>query len=341
MNQPDSGAAPVEPAPPPAPYKDRSTGLVVFGILTVSLGCVAGVFVVSYFGWRAVAGTSLAPRGLSSMLPPLCLWGSLAVSLIWLGIGSIMARRWAGALLLIFSWVCLIAGAAALLFMAVFMSQRLGGMAGDGRVKIISGIVVFLILGVYLILIPAVWTCFYNSRHVKATCQARDPVTRWTDACPLPVLGLCVTLMVGVASMLVMPVLGHCAMPFFGMFLTGIPGSLCYLAVAAVWSYAAWSLYKLRPFGWWLIFTALFVYMVSAILTFAHHDMTEMYRLMNYPEARIERMQESGLLSGNHMEWLMSLSNLPFVAYLIFIKKFFPPSAGQNATRQNPVAISQ
>jgi hypothetical protein len=62
--------------------------------------------------------------------------------------------------------------------------------------------------------------------------------------------------------------------------------------------------------------------MVSALLTFARHDMLEMYRLMDYPEAQIEQIQKSGLLVGNRMMWLTSFSVLPFLGYLLFIRKF-------------------
>jgi hypothetical protein len=272
------------------------------------------------------------------------------VVLVWLGIGSIMPRRWARALLLVFSWCWLVVGVLAVGFMAFLLPHMLANMTAAGtaahpvsnaRLQVIVMAVMLLFLGVFFVIVPAVWIFFYNSRHVKATCEARDPVPRWTDACPLPVLGFCVILMVGVSSMLVMPVSGHCVMPFFGMFLTGIPGSLGYLAFAAIWFYAAWSLYKLRHLGWWLIFIALFVYMVSAMCTFARHDMLEMYRLTKYPEAQMEHLQESGLLTGNRMGWLMSLSNLPFMAYLLFIRKFFRRPGDEANPQQIPGASCQ
>jgi len=184
--------------------------------------------------------------------------------------------------------------------------------------------VVFLFFGVFFVVLPAVWRWFYSSRDVKATCEARDPVSRWTDACPLPVLGLCLWLLFSVPMMLVMPLAGHGVMPFFGMFLTGLPGTLFCLAIAALWSYAAWLLYKLDVRGWWLVLIALCVGMASALVTFAQHDMLEMYRLMGYPEAQMEPMQKTGLLIGNRMCWLMSLSVLPLLGYLFFVKKFLP-----------------
>jgi hypothetical protein len=187
--------------------------------------------------------------------------------------------------------------------------------------------VMLVVFGVIFVVLPAAWVFFYKSPHVKATCEIRDPVPRWTDACPLPVLGFCLWLLLGVPMMLVMPLSGHCVMPFFGMFLTGLPGALFCLAVAVIWGYSGWSLYKLEPRGWWLILIALSASLVSGLLTFARHDVVEMYELMNYSKAQIEEMQKTALLQGNSMEWLMVYSVVPFLIYLLFIKRFLRRTA--------------
>ena len=331
-NEQNLGSAPVEPTPAPIPYKDRSTGLTVFGILTILLGCLAGLFIpLMLVGQAMSAKTTGAPATYSTILPAISLYGILAVALVWLGIGSITARRWARALLLIFSWSWLILGLMMLVFMAFLMPKMLGNLSTNGTAShppmpsaAIAGmmVVMFVIFGFIFVILPAVWTFFYNSRHVKATCETRDPVTRWTDACPLPVLGFCLWLAISVPMMLIAPFMGHAVIPFFGIFLTGGPAAMSYLAIAALWSYAAWSLYKLEMRGWWLILIALGLSMTSALLTFARRDMTEMYRLMGYPERQIEQIQKSGLLTGNSMTWLMALSMLPFLGYLLFIRRF-------------------
>ena len=311
---------------------DRSAGLIVFGILTILLGCLAGLFVLLMLvGVAASAKATSAPATFSTILPAISIYGVLAVALVWLGIGSIMARRWARALLLIFSWSWLVMGVFVLIFMTFFLPKMMANLSSTGTTDhpamppgAIAGMMIglFLTFGFIFVLLPAVWTFFYNSRHVKATCEARDPATRWTDACPLPVLGFCLWLTFSVPMLLLMPLAGHGVMPFFGMFLTGFPGSVLCLAIAVLWAYAAWRLYKLDGRGWWLILIAMCVFMVSALVTFAQHDVLEMYRLMNYPEAQIEQMQKTGLLAGNRMSWLMALSMLPFLGYLFFIRKF-------------------
>jgi hypothetical protein len=111
MNEQNPEAAPMEPTLPPVPYKDRSVGLIIFGILTILLGCLSGLLVpLMLFAQMASAKTTGAPPPFSVILPGILLYGFLAVALVWLGIGSIMARRWARALLLIFSWSWLIMG---------------------------------------------------------------------------------------------------------------------------------------------------------------------------------------------------------------------------------------
>ena len=180
----------------------------------------------------------------------------------------------------------------------------------------------FLIMAVFFVILPAVWVFFYKSRHVKATCETRDPVTRWTDACPLPVLALCLFMMAGVPACLLMAITGQDVMPFFGVFLTGLSGAMFSLAIAAIWSYGAWSLYKLERRGWWVVFIAICVIAASSLVTFARHDMMEMYSLMNYNVAQIEQIQKFGFLDGNRMEWITAFSMLPFLGYLLFIRKY-------------------
>jgi len=321
-----------ESTPLPVPYKDRAAGLIVFGILTILLGCLAALFVpFMLFGQVAAAKATNVPANFSTVLPAIFIYGVLAVVLVWLGIGSIMARRWARALMLIFSWSWLIMGVVSLIFMGILMPKILANIptaGATGKPALPSTamgmvmVVMFLAFGVLFVILPAIWTFFYNSRHVKATCETRDPVMRWTDACPLPVLAICLWSLFSVPMMLVMPFMWHGVMPFFGIFLTGIPGTLFCLAIAAIWSYASWSLYKLEQRGWWILLIGVCVVMLSSVLTFARHDMMEMYHLMGYPEAQIEQIQKMGLFTGNYMGWMMLLCMLPFLGYLLFIRKY-------------------
>jgi len=315
------------------PYKDRSGGLIAFGIMTILMGVLAGMFVpLMFFGHAMAAKTNHTPVDFSLILPAVGIYGVMAVALVWLGIGSIKARRWARALMLIFSWSWLVMGVIAVTIMAFVLPKILASIPSNATpgqpaipAEAMAAIMVFTFAfyGVVFIVLPAIWTFFYQSQHVRITCETRDPIPCWTDACPLPVLGLCLWLLFAVPMLLLMPISGHVVMPFFGMLLTGVPGAVFCLAMAALWTYAAWLFYRLNSNGWWLIFVATCVFTVSSVSTFARHDMLEMYQLMHYPKAQLEQIQLSGLLEGNRMSWLVSLSMLPFLGYLLFIRKFF------------------
>jgi hypothetical protein len=332
-DQPTPPIPPIEAISATVPdYKDRSTGLIVFGILTLLLGCLAGLFMLLML----VQLTKTKPAGVpavnpSGILMALGIYGGLAATLIWLGIGSIMARRWARALLLIFSWSWLVMGVFMTAVMPFFMGKVFANLppnAKTGQPAMPPGVITGMIVGmtifflVFFVLVPALWIFFYGSRHVKATCATRDPVTRWTDACPLPLLGFVLWTWLAVPMMLLLPLTGHAAMPLFGAFVTGLPAGMFCLVIAAVWGVAGWWLYRLDARGWWLILVAMVLFAVSALLTYAHHDIIEMYQLQGLPPAQIDQMQKMGLFTGNRMGWFTALFTLPFLGYLLFIKKY-------------------
>jgi hypothetical protein len=319
------------------PYKNRSSGLIVFGVLTILQGCVCALLVpLMLFSQTMSAKATGTPPNFSILLPAMSVYGFLAVVLVWLGIGSINARRWARALLLIFSWSWLVMGIMTLIAMAFLMPKMLANVPATGATgrpppAIMTMVIIFMLvfIGVFFVIVPGIWTFFYGSRHVKATCEARNPAVCWTDGCPLPVLACSLWLAVGVAMMLILPFTSHGVIPCFGVFLAGVSGTLSYLAIAAIGGYAAWGLYKLQRWSWWLVLIGLCLYLASSLLTFAQHDVAEMYRLMGYPEAQLQQLQQSNLLAGSGMMWIMVSCMVPWLAFLIFIKRYFrrqPPA---------------
>ena len=109
------------PPVPPA-FKDRRTGLIVLGIFAILIGGICALCVpLMIIGQMMTArrlGTEVdaSPAVISAVV-----YGVMAVVLIWLGVGSILARRWARALLLCLGWIGLIIGLIAM--PAVFMAM--------------------------------------------------------------------------------------------------------------------------------------------------------------------------------------------------------------------------
>jgi hypothetical protein len=332
MNELHPPTLPTEATPAPA-YKNRTTGLVVFGVLTLLFGCLAELVVpLMLFGQMMAAKVPNAPpTNTMALLLPVAIYGTLGVTLIWLGIGSIRARRWARALLLILAWSSLAWGIIMTAVMPFILNKALANLppnAQNGQPSMPPAAVTGMVVGMTLfffvfgVLVPALWTFFYGSRHVKATCEERDPMPGWTDSCPLPVLGFSLWTWLIVPFMLIFPLTGHAVVPCFGVFISGLPGALFYVVFAAVWGWAGWWLYRSDVRGWWLILIAMGGFLVSGLLTYAHHDISEMWQLMGYSQSEIGQIKKIGLMTGNHMVWMQALGALPFLGYLLFIKKY-------------------
>ena len=241
----------METYPPPIEFEDRKAGLVVFGILTMLIGGVCALFVPLLIFGQTMAAKSGAPQSNQTLLPAMVTYGGLAVALVWLGIGSMKAERWARALLLIFSWSSLIIGVLSIGMMAFILpriTETMNSAMPPGQPEIpagsTDGIMVFvtIIMGLIFMIIPIVWVLFYRSRHVKATCEAYHPTPGWTDRCPLPVLAVSLWLAFGVPMMLMMAVAYHSVVPAFGTFVAGPLGCAIYLILAAIWGYCVGSL---------------------------------------------------------------------------------------------------
>ncbi len=319
MDQSVSGA--------PGGFKDRQRAIVVVGVLVVAVGCVCALF-AGLVGLVALVVPASVASPRARVLPRVLMYAALAVMFIWLGIGSIRLRRWARALLLILSWFWLLSGVVGVAAMAVLMPKALAarppggqGMPPGFATAFMVGMLV--VMSVIFVLLPGLLVLFYRSRHVKATCEARDPVTRWTDACPLPVLAVSLTLAFGAVSMLAMVVPYHGVVPLFGRLVNGIPGGAILIAMAALWAYAARATYRLEPRGWWIVLIGFGVWAISAVVTFARVDPLEMYRMMGYSAEELAQLEQFGGLFGHGMLLLVSVAAVPWLGYLLFVKRYF------------------
>src|SRR5258707_10310422 len=89
--------------PPPLPdFKDRGTGLIVFGIFEILIGFFCLLLVgLMMFLQHLPKPPGTPEMDFRTMIPSFIIYGALAIGFVWLGIGSIQARRWARDLLLV------------------------------------------------------------------------------------------------------------------------------------------------------------------------------------------------------------------------------------------------
>jgi hypothetical protein len=310
-------------------FKDRRTGLVIYGIFEIIGGVLCAVFIpLMILGQVLSQGRTGAEPQYRLILPGLAVYAALAVLLVVLGIGSIRARRWARTFGLILGWSWLLTGSIGLITYAFVLPKILATVSVGGPTVPPVAKLVILIVGlafsaVLMVLIPLAVVLFYRSPHVRATCEAHDPIIRWTDKCPLPVLGLSLWLAAGAASMLLMPVVYSGAAPFFGVLLSGIAGMIFYLCMAISFGLLARGIYRLAPGAWWVVLALCVLLGISNVLTFARIDPREMYRLMGYSKAQLQQLQGLNILNSDWIACLSGLSILPMLGYLLYVRRFF------------------
>ncbi len=236
---------------------------------------------------------------------------ALAVILVWLGIGSIFAKRWARNLLLIFSWSWLVMGclieATAAIVLPMVLTQipgQEGRPAPPAYVMWIMIACLLLFYGVIFVVLPAIWTYFYNSRHVKGTCEWRDPNPGWTDACPparpgREPMGRAVgpdDRLDGADTALHRAVLRCLAdRPVRADALRGPRRNLVCLRGAALPPRCAGLVGDL---------ITVVIVVVSSTVTYSLHDMIDVYKLMDYPQDQIDQLQKISLFKGHMMAWM-------------------------------------
>jgi len=312
-------------------FKDRKVGLVIFGILQIFLGGICALLValmiVGMAASNIMGNSSVSSMSVDMMIPGVLFYVLFAVWFICMGIGSIRAKRWTRALLLVSSWVWLISGLSGLIFMFLLMPDMFDHMARDGNMpeaiaKTMKYVIIAVLTFIYVV-IPGALVLFYGSKNVKATCAFRNPRICWTDKCPLPVLAI--SLMSGIWAFS-MPVIGFYgwAIPFFGVILSGTAGALVALSAMALFAYVARGTYKLNIKAWWVAVLLIGTWGLSTVITFSRVSMGEFYEKMNLPEQQLEVMQQyNSMPSGVSMIVLTGLWFIAFLGFLLYIKKYF------------------
>ncbi len=323
MTEPGIDAAAME-------FKDRTTGLILFGVVGILIGAFKLMsFAVMLLVVGVAGGAEDAPGPeFASRAAPLSLGyqAAEAIAWIWLGIGSIRIRRWARALLLIYSWFWLLTGATGLVAIIVLLPRMMQRMpsttTSEPAITAAVMAVMSVLMGLFMVVLPAIFILFYGSRHVKATCEWRDPTPRWTDRCPLPVLAMSLWYLFGAVAMPTGPALLG-VFPLFGVFLEGVPAIAAVFAMMGLWAWQAWGLYRLDRMAWRISLATTIVFGLSAIATFARSDLLDLYSRMNLSEQQLDMMRSTGLLEGQALTALIAASIAVWVGGLFWIRRYF------------------
>jgi len=251
----------------------------------------------------------------------------MAILMIWLGVGSILARRWARALLLCLGWIGLIIGLIAMPAVFLVMNsigetlRAQGQTVPPGTLFLIKCFAIATTFVIY-IMIPGIAVLFYLSPHVKHTCEMRDPVARWTDRCPLPVLALVMLMSFGAVSLLMMLPLYGGAFPLAGYVVTGAVARLLWLIVIVFLVYAGWGFYRLDRQAWRVYLVGSVALWTSSLVTFGRIGLVEYYRQAGMPRHQLELMASNPLLTPASLLGISAVGAALYLSFLFYVRRF-------------------
>jgi len=306
------------PAQAPAPYNDRHIWLIVFGVAEVLVGCFF-VKVGMMFVSMSLEGTR---HPLSALRPALMLlynlahFGGLAAVFFIIGIGSILCRNWARVASLVISGLWLCAGVSGSLNYFFVLSP---GLSAEEEVDIF--------VGLFTIILPAVFLFFYSRKSVRETCFARgkrqpaqmtpSPVSVLSRDVPTGVLFLASYQLFSLYALVISTAILNVAI-FFGTILHGLAALLLTVLISAVYSYDAWAVYRRKLVGWWLaVFLAVFS-LANIVATYHGHTFSQVW--LSGPGGDV-----GALLPGVEAVTLAStaLWTAAMLAFLLYVKKYF------------------
>lgn len=323
-----------EPSPPPSPaYRDRTGLLIFFGCIQAALGVLCFLMAALMIGLQffVSAMEDEALQQMQSTVGPAIIYGLGGVCLVWLGVGSMMARRWARALNLTLSSMMLAIGAISLVSMViVFLAGDLN-LQLEGQEEVPPGfmigvfVVMFIVMfGIY-IAIPGAFVLVYRSPHVKATCEHKDPKIRWTDKCPLPVLAVSLFCGIGAVSFFSM-IFWMNVFPFFGTVLVGLPAGVLLIVFALALASISWGMYKLKSPAWWGCLILIILGFTMSSITFFAMDAEALYEAMGTPAEQIDMMRSMGILdmmTSPAMAGWTVVMGFVYVGYLLYVRRYF------------------
>jgi hypothetical protein len=211
-------------------------------------------------------------------------------------------------------------------FMLTLMPNMVEQMGKGGNMPkgavVVMRFMLIAFMGVFYVVVPGLLVLFYGGKDVKATCEYRDPQVRWTDKCPLPVLGASIVCAIWAVSLLSMGMYGW-VVAFFGTVLSGMPGAIVIVVFALLFAYAAWGLYKLDNKAWWVAALAITGWALSYIITFSSVSMQAFYEKMRFPPQQLEMMKQYSMSWVSMMNWFLVFWTVAVLGYLAYIRRYF------------------
>ena len=310
----------------PDTTKDRTVGLIVFGTVDILFG-------IFCFTLAMVLLVVVSSVGLGGMKPAhfRMAMGFLCFLTGWfcvMGMGSIRARRWARALLLVGAWMAVFFGTLALA-LALYVLPEMYNLMADSEFLTPGaalGVLYFAIFVLVLlqVVFPIIGIAFYGAGSVRATCERRNPAPDWTDRIPLPLLAMGFVSITGCLSIVTASTTNYIVF-FFGHVISGAAGFAVVALVSLACGYVGWGAFTRRMHAWWGAYLLVLLVSSSMMLTFSEMDMATMYAHMGYSAEQIENLQQFYPFSSAMLIYMSCAWGIMACIYLLWTRDRFRP----------------
>ena len=310
--------------PPPPAFKNRRPGLIGCGIVHLLFGLMfigfALLMVITMVAAPPEARQAM-PAGMTVYVGLFYL--ALASLFASLGIGSMMARRWAPPLILVTSWGWLVCGVATAGVMGFMLPQITASIPNaQPEVKNVMAGCMSIGIGLFGILLPLVFILFYRSTHVKATVEQVDPVPRWTDSQPVALLIFASWMFFGAVSVL-LSIFMYKAIPL-GSFM--LRGWVMFVFMAAMATFLFWiaagTLRRLRA-AWWSALVMLLIGVTWGIFYLTVTDPIAMYEAMGMPVDPQQAEVVTKIYSSPFFFGWIAFIWIGYLVFLVYLRRYF------------------
>ncbi len=317
---------------PTPPLKNRRPGLIGCGVVYLLFGLMFIGFALMMVLMVTVMPESA--RRQAAMPAGMTVYTSLfylilAALFVTLGIGSMMARRWAPPLIQVTSWAWLICGALGsgmLFFMLPKMMATLPNQQPGAAVGVMGCMAV--VFGLFGIAVPLAFVLFYRSLDVKTTVEMLDPVPRWTDKHPVSMLIFASWMFFGAISTLLSSFM-YRALPIGDFMLRGVALFAVMAVMATLLFWIGVGTLKRIPSAWWSGFVLMIIGVTWGAFMVRSNTPEKMSEAMGLPyNAQQAAITQAMYSSPFFLAW-MAVLWIGYLVFLLYIRRyFFPRSEG-------------
>jgi hypothetical protein len=308
------------------PERDRSMGLVIAGILEILLGILS--FSLAMLLLIVVSTAGLAGLKTSHFWIAMGFQFFLTGWLIVMGLGSIKAKRWARALVLVGAWTAVFFGTLALALVLYILPGILGLMTDSGLVSPTAAMpVLYFIIGVLFvlqILFPLAAIVFYSMGGVRGTCERRNPGSCWTDRIPLPLLAMGFICTMGCFSIITGATTNYVVF-LFGKVATGGLGAAIVALLSIGFGYVGWGAFTRKIHAWWGGYALVLLTCSSMMLTFSEMDMETLYGQMGYSPEQIVQLALYDAFNPAMLTFISCIWGIMACIFLVWVRDCFYP----------------